>query len=116
MHARLDEIIRIQGEILREVRQLKEETRMATIQLQNLIAAVTAEKTVVDSAVAIIDGIPALIAAAGTDPAALDDLTKQIQVSSDALKAAVLANTPATPAPASPDPTTAPPATPPATT
>lgn len=82
---------------------------MATIQLQNLIAAVAAEKSVVDSAITLIDGIPALIAAAGTDPAALDDLTKQIQVSSDALKVAVLANTPSAP------PVTEPPATPPTT-
>lgn len=61
--------------------------------LDDLQAAVTAEDTVIDSAVKLIEGIPALIAAAGTDPAKLQALTADITAKSAALAAAVTANT-----------------------
>ena len=68
--------------------------------LDDLTAAVAAEDTVIDSAVTLINGIPALIAAAGTDPAKLQALTADITAKASALSAAVVANTPAaTPAP-----------------
>jgi hypothetical protein len=63
--------------------------------LDDLQAAVAAEDTVIDSAVTLIQGIPALIAAAGTDPAKLQALTADITAKSQALAAAVAANTPA---------------------
>lgn len=68
--------------------------------LVDLQAAVAAEDTVIDSAVTLIQGIPALIAAAGTDPAALAALSADINTKAAALAAAVTANTPAAPAPA----------------
>jgi hypothetical protein len=71
----------------------KQEAIMAAI--DDLQAAVAAEDTVIDSAIALINGIPALIAAAGTDPAKLAALQADITAKSRALAAAVAANTPA---------------------
>jgi hypothetical protein len=73
-------------------------------ELDDLTAAVAAEDSVIDSAVALINGIPALIAAAGTDPAKLSALSADISTKSAALAAAVAANTPAA-APPVPNPT-----------
>ena len=70
-----------------------QETMMAAI--DDLQAAVAAEDTVIDSAITLIQGIPALIAAAGVDPAKLAALQTDITTKSSALAAAVAANTPA---------------------
>ena len=70
---------------------------MSTI--DDLQAAVTAEDTVIDSAITLINGIPALIAAAGVDPAKLAALQTDITAKSAALAQAVAANTPAASAP-----------------
>ena len=66
--------------------------------IDDLQAAVAAEDTVIDSAVALIQGIPALIAAAGVDPAKLAALQTDIAAHATTLAAAVAANTPAAPA------------------
>lgn len=65
---------------------------MATI--ADLQAKVTAEDTVIDSAVALIQGLAAQIAALEPNQAAIDALAADIQGKSDALAAAVAANTP----------------------
>jgi hypothetical protein len=75
--------------------------------LSDLQAAVTAETTVVSSAVMLINGLAAQIASAvaSNDSAALESLSQQLTASSAALSAAVAANTPAAPvapAPAAP--------------
>lgn len=62
--------------------------------IDDLQAAVTAEDTVIDSAVVLLNGIPALIAAAGVDPAKLAALQSDITAKTTALSAAVLVNTP----------------------
>ena len=77
----------------------KQEILMAAI--DDLQAAVAAEDTVIDSAVVLLQGIPALIAAAGTDPAKLTALQADITAKTTTLAAAVLAGTP-TPAPSAP--------------
>jgi hypothetical protein len=82
--------------------------------IDDLTAAVAAEDTVIDSAVTLLNGIPALIAAAGTDPAKLTALQTDITAKTATLAAAVLVGTP-TPAPAAP-PVTQPAATAAATT
>lgn len=79
--------------------------------LENLRAAVAAETTVNQSAVTLLNAIPGLILAAGTDPAALQALADSITVNTTSLAAAVTANTPAAPAPA-PAPAPADPGTP----
>ena len=82
----------------------QQETIMSA--LDDLQAAVAAEDTVIDSAITLINGIPALIAAAGVDPAKLTALQADITAKSKALADAVTANTSAS--------TTPPPAAPPA--
>jgi hypothetical protein len=77
--------------------------------IDDLTAAVAAEDTVIDGAVALLHGIPPLIAAAGVDPVKLSALQADITAKTTALAAAVLAGTP-TPVP------TAPPVTPAAAT
>jgi hypothetical protein len=76
--------------------------------LDDLATAVAAEDTVIDSAILLINSIPALIAAAGTDPTKLAALQADIKAHAASLSAAVVANTPAVTPPA------APPAVPPA--
>lgn len=76
--------------------------------LDNLTAKVTAENTVIDSAITLITGLADQIKAANTanDPA-LNALADSIQAKSDALAAAVTANTAAAPAtPPAPAPAT----------
>lgn len=71
---------------------------MATVaQVQ---ADVTAEDTVIDSAVTLLQGLSAALTAAGTDPAALDALKADIDAKTATLAAAVVANTPGAPSPA----------------
>jgi preprotein translocase subunit YajC len=72
--------------------------------LTDLQAAVTAETTVVASAVTLINGLAAQIASAvaANDSVALEALSTQLTASSAALSAAVTANTPAAPAPVAP--------------
>lgn len=67
-------------------------------ELEALKAEVAATVTVEQSAITLINGIAARIAAAGTDPAALSALTTQLTDSAAALSAAITANTPAAPA------------------
>ncbi len=70
---------------------------MAT--LADVQAAVQAEDTVIDSAVALIQGLAAQVAALAPDQAAIDALAADIKNKSDALAAAVAAGTPAAPTP-----------------
>jgi hypothetical protein len=90
VRARLDDIFEQLGLVVRN-----QETTMSAI--DDLQAAVAAEDTVIDSAITLIQGIPALIAAAGVDPAKLAALQSDITAKSSALASAVAANTPAPP-------------------
>ena len=67
-------------------------TALATLQAQ------VAQNTSVEaSAVTLIEGLAAQIAAAGTDPTKLAALTTSLNTSATALAAAITANTPASP-------------------
>ena len=66
--------------------------------LTQLKAAVDAEGTVVQGAVTLIEGLAAKIAALPPDQASIDALAAEVKGQSDALAAAVAANTPAAPA------------------
>jgi hypothetical protein len=68
---------------------------MATV--ADIQADVTAEDTVIDSAITLLQGLAAALAAAGTDPAKLAALHTDITTKTQALAAAVAANTPAAP-------------------
>ncbi len=63
--------------------------------LDDLTAQVAKNTTVEESAVTLIKGLAAQLAAAGTDPAKLAALQQQLQTSGTDLAAAITANTPA---------------------
>lgn len=68
-------------------------------ELIDLQAAVTAENTVIDSAITLLTGLKAALDAAGTDPVALKALSDEIGAKTASLAGAVAANTPAAPGP-----------------
>lgn len=68
-------------------------TLMAT--MQDVQAAVTAEDTVVDSAIALLQGLAAAVAGLKPDQAAIDALAADITSKTQMLADAVTANTPA---------------------
>ena len=80
------------------------ETRENTIMadLSVLTADVAANGDAVASAVTLLEGLSAALAAAGTDPVALAALADQLSSQTAALAQAVVANTPAAPAPVEP--------------
>ena len=71
--------------------------------LDDLTTQVAANTSVEQSAITLIEGIAAQLAAAGTDPAKLEALKTQLTASATALAAAITANTPVAP-PAPPAP------------
>ena len=94
---------RVERKIDEILAAVKQGAQRMSQQLDDLTAEVAAATTIEQSAVTLIQGLAAQLAAAGTDPAKLQALHDSLKASSDALAAAVAANTPA-----------APPATPPA--
>lgn len=64
-------------------------------ELDDLTTEVSENSAVIDSAVLLIEGIAARVTAAGVDPAKLQALTNELNAKSEALAAAVQANTPA---------------------
>lgn len=87
------------GEVLRLLHTIlgKETTIMAD--LTSLTAAVERAVTVEESAITLIQGIAAELAAAKNDPAAVQALADKLNTGADALSSAVTANTPAAPTP-----------------
>jgi hypothetical protein len=69
--------------------------RKVMADLAGLTAQVEQNNTVIGSALALINGFAAQLAAAGTDPAKLQALQDSLKTQDDALAAAVAANTPA---------------------
>ncbi len=71
----------------------EEDQIMSTV--DDIQADVTAENTVIDSAVALLKGLADALKAAGTDPAKLAALHTDITTKTQALADAIVANTPA---------------------
>ncbi len=63
--------------------------------IDDLATAVAAEDTVIDSAITLLQGLSAALAAAGTDPVKLAALQSDITAKTKVLSDAVVANTPA---------------------
>lgn len=83
--------------ILRALRAIqKGETIMADI-LDQDIQAVTDQTTVIQSAITLITGLTAKLAAAGTDPVKLQALHDSLTANTTGLANAIAANTPAAP-------------------
>lgn len=87
---KLDEAIAL----LRSV--IKKENRMSK-ELDDLTVQVKANTDAEQSAVVLLGQLSALITAAGTDPVKLKQLAADLDTSKQALAAAIVANTPATP-------------------
>ena len=67
------------------------------LNLDDLTAQVAAEDTVVDSAIALINGLAAQIAALPANQAAIDALAADVKAKAQTLADSVAANTPAAP-------------------
>lgn len=80
-------------EILAKLDQIIKGEQKEMADLNTLQADVTAEQTVEQSAITLLNGLKAQLDAAGTDPQKLADLSSQIEANTAALAAAVKANT-----------------------
>jgi hypothetical protein len=83
------------GQILGIVQDLQQRSITMATDLTTITAEVTEAVTVSQSAVILLNGIGAALAAAGTDPVALAALASELDASTAALAEAVQANTPA---------------------
>lgn len=86
----------LRRDILSAVHQTKDALMASMSDLQ---AAVAAEDTVVDSAITLLKGLAAQIAALQPNQAAIDALAADVTAKTAALSDAVVSNTPATPSP-----------------
>jgi len=96
IEAKLDEIIRRLTRI--EARLLEQEGAIMSA-LDDLTAQVAANASAEASAIQLINGLAAEIAAAANDPVKIEALATQLKTSASALAAAITANTPAAPPP-----------------
>jgi hypothetical protein len=85
--------------IERKLDLLLKKDNLIMADLTKLTASVNNATTVEQSAITLIKGFSAELAAAGTDPVALKALGDSLDGETSALAAAVAANTPAAPAP-----------------
>jgi hypothetical protein len=95
INRKLDAILAQLGVDHRLLQAVKTEEDQIMSTVDDIQADVTAENTVIDSAVTLLKGLADALKAAGTDPAKLDALHTDITTKSAALAAAVAANTPA---------------------
>ena len=86
---------------------LIERAKTMSKELEELSAKVAANNSLIGSAVALINGISARIAAAADDPVALKGLSDELAAKDVELATAIAANTPVA-APAAPEPAPAP--------
>lgn len=110
VHAKLDRILRELTSVNARLDAIEGllliEGKLIMSALDDLTAQVAAVTSVEQSAVTLIEGLAAKLAAAGTDPAKLTALQDSLKASSAALSAAILANTPAAPPSPAPVPAT----------
>ncbi len=85
IHAKLDQILNAEVQVAGE---------LAALQVE-----VAENKSVMESAVLLLQGLKAALDAAGTDPAALAALSAELDANTNALAAAVTTNTPTPPTP-----------------
>lgn len=83
--------------IFDELNSIKQTLKTMATDLTQLEAEVSENLTVTQSAITLLQGLKAMLDAAGTDPVKLKELSDSLSNSTDALAAAVSANTPATP-------------------
>jgi len=81
--------------LLEQLVTLRERIDQIMKEFDDLVAEVAQDDSVIDSAVILINGIAARIAAAGVDPVKLKALTDDLAAKRTALAKAVAENTPA---------------------
>jgi hypothetical protein len=96
VHRKLDFITRMLCEMDNKLTEILRRERIMSKELDNLTAQVTVTIGQEASAIVLIQGLAAQIAANANDPVAIQALSDQLKTSSDALAAAVVAN-PGTP-------------------
>jgi chromosome segregation ATPase len=90
IHAKLNRILEI-------LEKLERREKTMSTQLDALTAQVTANESLENSAITLIQGIAAQLAAIKDDPAKIQALADSLKTSADSLSAAIIANTPAAP-------------------
>jgi hypothetical protein len=88
LSAKLDVVIAMLGDVLGK-------EKVMSAQLDTLTTQVKANTDAEASAVLLLQGLSAQIAAIKTDPVAVQKLSDDLKASADSLAAAVVANTPA---------------------
>jgi hypothetical protein len=95
LHAKLDAILAGQSEIKAAIAAITAQELKLMAAIDDIQADVTAEDTIAASVITLLQGLSAQIATAGVDPVKLAAVRSDIQTHTQALAAAVLANTPA---------------------
>jgi predicted nucleic acid-binding Zn-ribbon protein len=93
---KVDSIQESMRNIVDRVILFMEKTQMS---LDNLTREVSETRSVIDSAITLIQGLRSKLADAGTDPEKLEALAKELDESQAKLAEALVENTPAEPAP-----------------
>jgi hypothetical protein len=101
---KLDDLEGKMDETLALLRAITQRGEVMSQELDAVKAAVERCTTVGDSAVALIKGLSAQIAASKNDPAALQAIADKLDAEAATWKTAVEANTPVAPAPPTPTP------------
>lgn len=97
LHRKLDAILILQARLESKIAALTLKQEQVMTDLSALTAEVERNTTVDESAIALLTGLAAQVESLKTDPVALQALADTMRGSSDALAAAVAANTPAAP-------------------
>ena len=97
LHDKLDAILILLSGLGSKIAALTLKQEQTMTDLTVLTAEVERNTTVDESAIVLLTGLAAQIEALKTDPVALQALADTMRGSSDALAAAMLANTPAAP-------------------
>lgn len=111
---KLDQIIRKQDEMFALLSRNYSRSLTIMADLTALQAKVQAATDVEQSAILLLQQLSADLKAAATDPAKVQALADELDAKTQALAAAIVANTPAAPAPPAPTPVPAPTPAPPA--
>lgn len=92
-----ERVTRLLEELLTRVKAIQAQETIMAAELDDLTTQVEATATAEQSAIVLLNGLAAALAAAGTDPVKLAALRASLKTNTDALAAAVVANTPAPP-------------------
>ncbi len=87
------------GDVLKLLQEIRKDVKKMSAELDRLTTEVSETSTVVDSAVALIQGLAEQIRQLATDPAALNALADSLDTKTNELAAAVAANTSTPPGP-----------------